>query len=73
MTPGRHVGGADGAEQEGVEAAPLVEDLVGQDRAVAQVAGAAEVVVDGVERRRRRRATTLGPRRRPRGRCRRRR
>ena len=50
ITPGRHAGRADGAEQQGVEAPPLVEHLVGQDRAVAQVAGAAEVVVDGVER-----------------------
>ena len=49
MTPGRHVGRADGAEQEGVEAAPLLELVVGQHHAVAQVAGAAEVVVDGVE------------------------
>ena len=47
---GRHAGRADGAEQQGVEAAPLLEHLVGEDRAVAQVAGAAEVVVDGVER-----------------------
>ena len=46
---GRHAGGADGADQQGVEAPPLLEDLVGEDRAVAQVAGAAEVVVDGVE------------------------
>ena len=45
----RHVGRADGAEQQRVEASPLVDDLVGQHRAVAQVAGAAEVVVDGVE------------------------
>ena len=35
--------------QQGVEAPPLLEHLVGEDRAVAQVAGAAEVVVDGVE------------------------
>ena len=49
MTPGRHVGRADRAEQQRVEAAPLVEHVVGQDRAVPQVAGAAEVVVDGVE------------------------
>ena len=49
MRPGRHLGRADRAEQQRVEAAPLVDDLVGQHRAVAQVAGAAEVVVDGVE------------------------
>ena len=49
MTPGRHVGRADGAEQERVEASPLVDDLVGEHDAVAQVAGAAEVVVDRVE------------------------
>ena len=59
MRPGRHLGRADRADQEGVEAPPLVDDLVGEHRAVAQVAGAAEVVVDGVERRRRRRATTF--------------
>ena len=46
---GRDVGGADRAEQEGVEAPPLVEHAVGQDRAVAEVAGAAQVVVDGVQ------------------------
>ena len=46
---GRHVGGADRAEQDGVEGPQLLEHLVGQDRAVPQVAGAAEVVVDGVE------------------------
>ena len=46
---GRHAGGADGADQQGVEAPPLLDDLVGEDHAVAQVAGAAEVVVDGVE------------------------
>ena len=49
MTPGGTLGRADRAEQEGVEPAPLVEHLVGQHRAVAQVAGAAEVVVDRVE------------------------
>ena len=49
ITPGRHAGGADGAEQQGVEAPPLLERPRREDRAVAQVAGAAEVVVDGVE------------------------
>jgi hypothetical protein len=47
--PGRHLGGADGAEQDGVEPAQLVEHLVGQHGAVAQVAGAAQVEVGGVE------------------------
>ena len=46
---GRHGGRADGAEQDGVEAAQLVERGVGQDLAVAQVAVAAEVELDGVE------------------------
>ena len=46
---GRHTGRADGAEQQGVEAPPLLEHLVREDRAVAEVAGAAEVVVGGVE------------------------
>ena len=49
MRPGRHVGGADGAEQQGVEAPPLLDGLVGEDDAVAQVPTAAEVVVDAVE------------------------
>ena len=44
-----------------------------EDRAVAQVAGAAEVVVDRCRGRRRRRARPSAPRRRPRGRSRRRR
>ena len=46
---GGHARRADRAEQQRVERPPLVEQLVGEDRAVAQVAGAAEVVVDGVE------------------------
>ena len=46
---GRHLRRADGAEQDGVEAAQLVERGVGQDLAVAQVALPAEVEVDGVE------------------------
>ena len=45
----RYLGGADGAEEDGVEAGQLVEDGVGQDLARPQVAGAAEVVLDGVE------------------------
>ncbi len=47
--PGRHVGRADRAQQQGVEAPPLLDGLVGEHHAVAEVAGAAEVVVDGVE------------------------
>ena len=47
--PRRHLGRADGAEQDGVEAAQLLQRLVGQDLAVAQVAVAAEVELDGVE------------------------
>ena len=47
---GRHLGRADRAEQDRVERAQLVEHGVGQHLAVAQVARAAEVVVDGVER-----------------------
>ncbi len=43
---GRHFGGADGAEQERVETAPLVDRLVVENGAVAEVAGTAEVVVD---------------------------
>ncbi len=46
---GRHLGRAHRADQQGVEPPPLVEHAVGQDRAVAQVAGAAQVVVDRVE------------------------
>ncbi len=43
------VGGADGAEVDGVELAPLAEDRVGQDHSVVEVALTTEVVVDGVE------------------------
>ena len=50
MTPGRHVGRADGAEQDGVEVAQLLQHVVAEDLAVAQVAGAAEVEVDRVDR-----------------------
>ena len=45
----RHLRGADGPQEDGVDVAQLVEDGVGQDLARAQVAVAAEVVVDGVE------------------------
>jgi len=44
-----HVGGADRADIDGIEAAPLVDDVVGEDHAVLQVTLAAQVVVDGVE------------------------
>ena len=47
--PGRHLGRADRAEQDRVEAAQLVERRVGQDLAVAQVARAAEVEVGRVD------------------------
>jgi hypothetical protein len=47
--PRGDTGPADRTVIQRVEAAPLVDDLVGQDRAVAQVAGCAEVVVSGVE------------------------
>ena len=46
---GRNIGRADGTEQDGVEAAQLVERRIRQDLAVTQVSGAAEVVVGGVE------------------------
>ena len=46
---GRDVGGAHRTEEDGVEAAQLVEHLVGQDRAVPEVAGPAEVELGGVE------------------------
>ena len=46
---GRDLRGADGAEEDGVVATDLGQRLVGQDRAVAQVAGAAEVELGGVE------------------------
>ena len=46
---GRDVGRAHRAEEDGVEPAQLVEDGVGQHLAGAQVAGAAEVVLDRVE------------------------
>ena len=47
--PGRDVRRADGTHIEGVEVAPLVDDRVREDRAVAQVAVAAQVVVDRLE------------------------
>ena len=60
--PGRDRGVADrrpdGTEEDGVEAPQLVQGLVGQDVAVAQVAGGAEVEVGGVE-------VDARPRRRP--------
>ena len=67
---GRHVGGADRAEHHRVEAADLVEVLLLEHHAVAQVAAAAEVerhrlVVDAG-----RVDAPSSPRRRPRGRCR---
>ena len=43
----RHVGRADRAEQDRIELAQLVERRVGEDLAVAQVAGAAEVELGG--------------------------
>ena len=46
---GRHLGRADRAEQDGVEAAQLVEHAVGQHLAGAEVAGSAEVELGGVE------------------------
>ncbi len=49
MTPGGTSGVPTAPRKQGVEAPPLLEDLVGQHHAVAQVAGAAEVVVDGLE------------------------
>src|SRR5439155_21024177 len=47
--PGRHLGRADRAEEDGVVTPELVERRVGQHLAGAQVPGAAEVVVDGVQ------------------------
>ena len=47
--PGRYLRRADGAEQDGVEAAQLLERRVGEDLAVAEVALPAEVELDGVE------------------------
>ena len=44
-----HAGRADGAEQQRVEARATRRRSRREDGAVAQVAGAAEVVVDGVE------------------------
>ena len=55
----RHLRRADGAEQDGVEAAQLVERRVGEDLAVAQVARAAEVEVGRCRGRRRPPATTF--------------
>ena len=49
MTPGGTSGVPDRAEQERVEPPPLLDHLVGQDRAVAEIASAAEVVVDRVQ------------------------
>ena len=43
----RHVGRADRAEQDRIEPAQLVERRVGEDLAVAQVAGAAEIELRG--------------------------
>ncbi len=47
--PRGDVGGTDGTQKQGVECAPLVEHVVGEHGAVAQVAGPAQVVVDGVD------------------------
>ena len=44
-----HIRRADGPEQDRVEAAQLLQDLVAEDLAVAQVAGATEIEVGGVE------------------------
>jgi hypothetical protein len=41
----RDAGGPDGAEQQRVQRAPLVEHAVGKDRAVTQIAVASQVVV----------------------------
>ena len=60
---GRHLGRADRAEQDRVEAAQLVEHGVGQHLAGREVAPAAEVVVDGVELARPPRARPSAPRR----------
>ena len=46
---GRHVGSADGTEEDRVELAQLVDRLVGEHLAGPQVAGAAEVVLLRVE------------------------
>ena len=47
--PGRDTGGAHGPHEQGIKTTPLVDDLIGEHGAVPQVAGAPEVVVDGVE------------------------
>ena len=59
ITPGRHLGRADRAEQDGVEAAQLVERRVAEDLAVAQVARRRRGRSRSSRCRRRRRATTL--------------
>ena len=46
--PGRHVGGADRTGVEGIDPAPLVDDLLGQDGAVLEVPLAAKVVVNAL-------------------------
>ena len=46
---GRHLWSPDGAEEDGIEAAQLLERRFGQNLAVAEVALAAEVELDGVE------------------------
>ena len=48
----RHVGRAHRAEEDGIDAAQLVEHRVGQHLAGAQVARPPEVVVDGLDRHR---------------------
>ena len=47
--PGRHIRGADRAEQDGIEAAELVQRRIRQDLAVSQVPRTAEVVVGGFQ------------------------
>ena len=45
----RHIGRADSAEQNGIEATKLFEHSIGQDLAVAQVASATEIEIGGLE------------------------
>ena len=43
------LGGADRAQEQGIQSTPFLDDLVGQDGSVAEVTVATEVVVDGFE------------------------